>query len=310
MGVASIIYVVTQNLIIYEELCTAMSEDLPGLGVQLISVAKDIERHRDFLLIVDTESMSEGLLAGWLQIKPHRTIVLNHLNDAHSINIILRPYPINHIVGYNGRSWVQEITIIARKLTGGNIFGLAYYGRNDARSLSWDITSAGAVDELVDEMARSISWEKTYDAFMDAFKILANELLTNAVYNAPKDDTGQFKYKETDRKVKIDLLPSEFSKVSLLDHPEYVALSVLDQFGGLDRSEVVRHLEKCVNDTQFIDDKKGGSGAGIYLVFYSSSQYVINRSVGKKLEIICIMEKTRRYKKYRERVTSFSYFVE
>ena len=89
-----------------------------------------------------------------------------------------------------------------------------------------------------------------------------------------------------------------------------LGLSVaVHEFGRLDRDKIVRHLIKCVNNTKFIENKKGGAGAGVYLAFYMANQFVINIEPGKRLEAICILEKNKRYKEYRQRVTSFNYFV-
>jgi sigma-B regulation protein RsbU (phosphoserine phosphatase) len=135
-----------------------------------------------------------------------------------------------------------------------------------------------------------------------------NELTTNAVYNAPVDENDVPKYEKTDRKVKVQLLDTEAVTVAVCHDAERLGIAVSDQFGRLTRDKIVRHLVKCVNNTAFIENKQGGAGAGIYLAFYTANQFVINIEPGKRLEAICILEQNKRYKEYRNRVTSFNYF--
>ncbi len=303
------IAVLTNERRLYGSIKSTMRDMETNWQVELITSPDLIRITEHHWLIVDTSSFSpadlDKALTGW----QNGLIALTSFVDVHSINVLLDQYKIDHIVGVNGRNCVSEIITIIRKSQSGSVFGLSNYAETGAVVSDWTIDHAGSVDQLVQDIADKVDWDQTFSEMKESFKTLANELITNAIYNAPRNESGIAKYKETDRRIKIELAESEVAHVTLIDHPEYVGISVCDQFGGLSRIETVKHLVKCVNDTQFIDYKLGGSGAGIYVMYYTVSQFIINCDAGKKLEVIGIIEKTKRYKRHRQRVTSFSYFA-
>jgi sigma-B regulation protein RsbU (phosphoserine phosphatase) len=57
-------------------------------------------------------------------------------------------------------------------------------------------------------------------------------------------------------------------------------------------------------------DKKDGAGLGLYLTFLHSNQFIVNLRPGFRTEVICIIDKNKRYKQYKSRIRSFHFFEE
>ncbi len=260
-------------------------------------------------VLLDHRGMPDAELGALLQAHGERVILLTEQDDKENINLLLALHPICHIIGLNGRAYLRELVITVQKYLTGDVWGLAKYFDSMEHVETKVIASADNIDETIETMLGHADMKTSFSATHEFLRMTANELVTNAVYNAPIDEKGQPKYEQTDRKIKVKLLDQETVTLSVCWDENYIGISVSDQFGRLDRAKIVRHLVKCVNNTAFIENKKGGAGAGIYLAFYTANQFVVNIEPGKRLEAICILEKNKRYKEYRQRVTSFNYFM-
>lgn len=276
------------------------------------SVAVDVTedaKSKAEVVVVDHRGLAAAELFAALKAHGDRVVLLTEQDDKDNINGLLAVHPLCHIIGMNGRSYLRELVITVKKRLSGDLWGLAKYFDSMSHAETKVLASAESVDEAIESMLNRTDMKASFSATHEFLRMTANELVTNAVYNAPVDDAGKPKYEQTDRKVKVKLLPSETVTLSVCWDDDYIGISVTDQFGRLDRDKIVRHLVKCVNNTAFIENKKGGAGAGVYLAFYTANQFVINIDPGKRLEAICILEKNKRYKEYRKRVTSFNYFM-
>jgi sigma-B regulation protein RsbU (phosphoserine phosphatase) len=234
--------------------------------------------------------------------------VITEHQDIDNINNILAKFPVSHVFGTNGKNIAREIAISLKKLVTGDIWGLDKYFESSKNLQSRIVKGAAEINGVIDELLKTLDVSETFETAREFLRMTANELTTNAVYNAPVDTENNPKYEQTDRKIKVVLLDSESVEISFCYDDQYVGIAVTDNFGRLTRDKIVRHLVKCVNNTKFVENKKGGAGAGIYLAYYVSNQFIINLDEGKKLEAICILEKSKRYKEYRSRITSFNYF--
>jgi sigma-B regulation protein RsbU (phosphoserine phosphatase) len=88
-----------------------------------------------------------------------------------------------------------------------------------------------------------------------------------------------------------------------------VALSVQDSFGGLSYSTLIESLRRSFAEKTAMD-KKDGAGLGLYLTFLHSNQFIINFRENFRTEVICIIDKNKRYKNYKQRIRSFHFFQE
>jgi sigma-B regulation protein RsbU (phosphoserine phosphatase) len=260
------------------------------------------------LIVVDHRGLAESALAKLLQEAAERVVLLTEQEDKDNVNHLFARYPLCHLIGLNGRSYLNELVVTVRKRLTGELWGLAPYMDPTAKAETVVIQAAEDINDTIESLLNHADLQASFSSTLEFLRMTANELVTNAVYNAPVDGDGKPKYEQTDRKVKVKLEPSEFVTISVASDDQRIAISVSDLFGRLDRDKIVRHFVKCVNNTKFIENKKGGAGAGVYLAYYMASQFIVNVEPGRRLEMLCILEKNKRYKEYRQRVTSFNYF--
>jgi hypothetical protein len=119
---------------------------------------------------------------------------------------------------------------------------------------------------------------------------VAEELLMNAMYQAPMDKQG--------RRIFADIEPAERihhrtpRPISLRYACQKGAfyLNIRDRFGSFKRDDLAHYLLRCVTESSPIEQKKLGAGLGLYQIASTATRFVINILPGSVSEFICTME--------------------
>ena len=120
------------------------------------------------------------------------------------------------------------------------------------------------VSEFAEQMGVRRKYREGIDQCLD-------EMLMNALYDAPVDEHGKPLYADVATKSRVTLRPEHKALVQYACDGTQFAVAVRDAFGGLERATVLRYLHKCLNDERQIDRKAGGAGLGLYLMTSSST---------------------------------------
>jgi signal transduction histidine kinase len=140
---------------------------------------------------------------------------------------------------------------------------------------------------------------------------VAEELTTNALYDAPVDDRQRARHASLPRSERVDLAAHENVHITLASDGRRVGISVEDPFGSLKAETVVEYLAKCFRrGTDQIDRKQGGAGLGLFYAFNSLSHFVVNIEPKQRTEFIGLIEVHGSYRDFEEKPKSFNLFVE
>jgi len=184
-------------------------------------------------------------------------------------------------------SAIQELVITAGKLLTGDVFGVEKY-------LSWgsmvreeSVTHSNDRNRIIDLVGEYATQCGLRPNVRTAAQTLTDELLMNAIWDAPVDAAGKPKYAHLDRALPVSLLPNERVSVRYGNDANVFAVSVVDQFGRLDHDLAFRYLKKCfAKGEDQIDSKQGGAGLGLYFAFLATNTFVFNVSPQKRTEAI------------------------
>jgi hypothetical protein len=204
---------------------------------------------------------------------------------------------------------VQELVVTAGKLLSGDIFGLEKYLAWGTRVTDIRVERSTDRPQLLREVAGYARRCGLRRAHLRNMKTLVDELLMNAIWDAPVDAAGQPKYIEKPRSQPVDLLPHEAPILRYGSDGNLLGISVTDPFGRLDREIAFRYLLKCfAGGKEQIDDKAGGAGLGLFYAFMSVSTLIINVAPGLKTEVIGLLNMNLTPKETWERTRSYHYF--
>jgi sigma-B regulation protein RsbU (phosphoserine phosphatase) len=228
-------------------------------------------------------------------------------DDSKHVEFILQ-HKLNHLIGFDAQRTPYEISQLLNKFESNKLWGLTPYLEKGTSTDGFSLSESKREMVKIDDILKGQDWSDFFDSPIDYLTLVANELVSNALYNGPEEKRSNKDY-PVDRKDPVFLKGSELVQVNLGIDSHTVGLSVMDCFGTLSWEKTVENLNRSFTE-KTVQHKKGGAGLGLYLAFSHANQFIINRKAGLRTEVVCIIEKNRRYKNYKERIKSFHFFEE
>lgn len=209
-------------------------------------------------------------------------------------NLLVHPMPI----------LAEELTATVHKLIRGDLFGAEKYLLWGTELHAHTITKASQRAKLVNQLANDVRGRGQSARVASMAMLVADELVSNAVHNAPVDDRGEHYRKDIPRDIEIELTDRHAVQLRWGCDARYLAIEVTDQFGSLDRDTILRSLARSD-----VRESGGGAGMGITLAYRSCDHLVFNLSPGTRTEIIALID-VRYPPTERTPVSSYNVFVE
>ncbi len=210
-------------------------------------------------------------------------------------NLLVHPMPV----------LAEELTITAHKLIRGDLFGLEKYLLWGTDIHETGLERASQRGDIVGELAERIRTCGQSARVASMAMLVADELLSNAVHNAPVDGDGLHYRKELPRNTELELDGRHGVRLRWGCDARYLAIEVMDQFGSLDRDTILAALASS-------DVRESGSGAGmgIALAYRSCDHLVFNLAPGERTEIIALIDVRYPPPASRPGASSYNVFVE
>jgi len=216
-------------------------------------------------------------------------------------NLLANPMPL----------LAEELTVTALKLLRRDIFGLEKYLSWGVEVRSRELGDADERSEAVEALARDVKESGLGQRVMQQASLVADELLSNALYNAPIDDAGLRFRGEEPRHGARPLLGRERVRLRYACDARYFAIEVSDSYGSLERGVILRCLAKSVvRSADKVDMRGRGAGIGIAMVYGCCNHLVFNIDPGRRTEVISLMDVRFRPNELNNMVCSFGVFAE
>ena len=209
-------------------------------------------------------------------------------------NLLVHPMPV----------LAEELTITAQKLIKNDLFGAEKYLLWGTHLHESTLTRASQRPHVVAELSESVRGCGQSARVASMAMLVADELLSNAVHNAPVDAKGEHYRKDMPRDGEIELDAKHQVRLRWGCDARYLAIEVNDGWGSLDRDTILGSLAK--ND---IRESGGGAGMGVALTYRSCDHLVFNLAPGKRTEIIALID-VRYPPTERIQASSYNVFVE
>jgi hypothetical protein len=184
----------------------------------------------------------------------------------------------------------SHLSAMATRVLAGDIFGLEKlvpWGTLVHSQLVGDYQDKSLCIAQISEFAETMGVRRKY---RESIEQCCDEMLMNALYDAPVDDEGKPIFAEIPTKTRISLRVEQRVVVQYACDDRHFALSVRDAFGTLERGTVLAYLAKCLHQTDQIDRKAGGAGLGLYLMVNSATVVLFNVLPGIATEAVCVFD--------------------
>lgn len=272
---------------------------LRGTGMAL-DIVSDIEEGRKHLekqnydiICINPDLIELAQIAH--EMYPEIKSVFITEEDVEEYLSVLRQYPfLSNVVSRhkNDQTFtIKNIITTVSKLVGDDLFGLEKY-------LSWGVDvqqcpviSSTEREALVDKMDHYFNQLGVRGKVLRRAVIVAEELLMNAIYDAPLDAKGKPLYNHLPRTELVVLKKEERGLLRYACDGTLLAISVQDPFGALTRETILEYLGKRYQgEHESISGEKGGAGLGLFQIMETSNLLVINVKPGIRTEVIALFD--------------------
>jgi CheY-like chemotaxis protein len=204
----------------------------------------------------------------------------------------------------------DEVIITAEKLLRQDLFGLQKYLLWGVEPYCVTIKDSRLKADYVREVSDYALSLGCNERTVELVETIVDELVTNAIYNAPRTDAGEPKYARLSRREPVVLEDHEAGELQFACDGDYIAVAQIDPFGSLTQDTIVSYLNRClVKGPEQFSEASGGAGIGLFRVFQSLSKFVINIDPGRKTEVICLIDLRLSMKRFRQAAKSFHIFL-
>ncbi|EQC45258.1 ATP-binding protein [Bacteriovorax sp. Seq25_V] len=228
------------------------------------------------------------------------TIVITNRTDLENV-IFLNTNPINHLIG-NSSCLEKELERVLRKIQTNNLFGIEKYLNEDAIIHSLQILHSKDAPEQIESLLSKFNYDEVFSSPRDNLRVVLNELIMNAFFH-------QEHLIDQNRKNSVFVSSDEAINVLIGMDSVNIVILVKDNIGKIDRDRVLSSIKRG-----FIERRPRtegpGAGLGLMMVYENINQLHINNKKNRFCEFVGIIDISKRYKNFKERITSFHYFEE
>lgn len=219
---------------------------------------------------------------------------------------------VAHLISWHDAGlWRQVALGVRRRLaTGDARWGVAPW-LEGAEVERREVTSSRQRDPLLDELGDFAAARGVNSRVATLAQSVADEFIINAVYNAPVDEAGAFRYARRSRTEAVELPQEDAATFCFASDGERLAVSIHDRFGSLTPETVRRYLLRGLRkgDDQ-IEHKDGGAGLGLYTVLEATTRFIVRIAPGAGTEMIGIFEGPGSYRRCLGRPKSLQLITE
>lgn len=184
---------------------------------------------------------------------------------------------------------VRSLLTTLTKVLNRNLFGMEKYLSWGAEVQTKVVKNSKEREPLKEEMVEHFKKSGIRNSVLDRVNMVTEELLMNAIYDAPTDAQGQSLFNHMSRKTEINLEKHQESTLKYAFDGTMVAVSVEDPFGALTKEIIIQYLESCYHGRAgTLNANKGGAGRGLHQIIENSDLTIFNVKKGVKTEVISL----------------------
>jgi len=255
----------------------------------LDAIETEIIPHR--YVFIDTDEGDLGnveRLVPRLRQKSHAAVVTPKASLS-ELTHYLRDPRVNHVIV--GEELDRGVFVTCQKLLTGDIFGIEKYLPDGTPVHYVRLRDFEGRGKAIDTVLAYAEAAKMRRQVRNAIGSVCEELLMNALYDAPVDDEGNQVFAEVDPHDRTRSRSPRPVSIRYAATESQFAIAVRDRLGRLAKNTILSYIEKCLHSPVQIDRKTYGAGLGLYLVANAAASYLVNVAYGIATEVVCTFDR-------------------
>ncbi len=253
------------------------------------AITAEVIPHRClFVALGDSDDTQLERVLPRLRERAHLTVVVDRAR-LEELTSFLRDDRVNHVIV--GDEMERGVFVTAQKLLTGDIFGIEKYLPEGTPVHYLRLRDFAGRSEAIDTIVDFAAREGIRRHVRSAIGQVCEELLMNALYDAPVDAHGNPVFAEVDPRERTKTRSPRPVSIRYAATDDQVAIAVRDRFGRLAKNTILAYIDKCLQSPSQIDRKTYGAGLGLYLVASAAASYIVNVAYGIATEVVCTFDK-------------------
>jgi hypothetical protein len=226
-----------------------------------------------------------------------------------SLRFLVETMAIDHVLGRRSfdappRAW--EIAMLARRLQGAPAPPLSAYLAWGFSALDIEVRTSADRDDAAARIHDFVGSLQVPRRIAEMFAELGDELIMNAIYDAPIDAFGRPRY-AADRKAQVALAAHEQPAVRIATDGTWLALQIRDPFGRLERRHVFDGLARGLASGE-LDRSGGGAGLGMAVCHNASTALFFDVVANRHTEVTALFELDINLREFRTQAKSLHFW--
>ena len=163
--------------------------------------------------------------------------------------------------------------------------------------LRHSLDKADAINKISDFLINQAHFQ---ERMVNTICAAVDELIMNAIYDAPMNSDGQQKFKGIPRTTPVALDGRQELEIFAAMHGEYVSVSVTDNFGSLKRANIIKHVLKNYRSKDYkVDESIFNGGIGLATTFQMGGSLLFFCDTDSRTEAMVLFRKTDNFKQFK-----------
>ena len=243
-------------------------------------------------LAIVSSRLADGGFAGFrreAELAGTVTILLGEGAPADILPLVVE-HDLSHVAGADPMALADELPTTVQKLLRGDTFGLDKYLTWSAELQSTEIVATSDRRRALLELREALVPLGLSPRHERQATLIADELLSNAIHNAPVDAAGVHYLRDEPRDTHRPLSGPERPRLRWACDGRYLAVEVTDRWGTLDPATVRQHVGKLTDRDGGPRTGGGGAGLGLAMAFQAASALVFNLARGRSTQALALID--------------------
>jgi hypothetical protein len=216
-------------------------------------------------------------------------VLITAQKSEHFLPLMRQYREVRHILAKQPGIEPVAFRALARKLLGGDLFGLDKYIDPSVDVHEIVIDDSTKKNEYIEEVA-AFARRLTHDrGAIEGTEKVVDELVMNALFSAPHDGNKP-RYLHLPRHQPIRLSAAEAGRLRYTCDGHQLYVSMSDPFGSLTADTLLAHIEARLSGVSEPLGESGGGGFGLFTAYQSVSSFVVNVAPGQRTEMITAID--------------------
>lgn len=215
------------------------------------------------------------------------------------------------------RSFTEiDIPLIGRLFAtaaSGQAFGVEKYVGPESKIQTIKITKSGQKKSIVESLKAQLFQIGFKTRMATIIATATDELIMNAIFDAPVDEAGKHIYSQTPRSAALDLVEKNEVEMKIAFDGALLGISMLDHHGSLNKKKLLgQHLGKSyASDEYKTVQTSAGAGLGLANVYRNCGGIIFSCENSECTEVNLFYRKLESFKDFKDQfrfLSTFMYF--